>query len=79
MFATAGAYTYEAFQVCKNVLIVSWNEYVKFLGMIPMPSALLQLLKVWRTMANKLLANCYLITACDCKTAFIPYVTFETL
>ncbi len=40
-------------------------EYVKFWGMIPTPSALLGLLKGWRTPANKLLANCYQITVCD--------------
>ncbi len=77
MFGNARAYTYEAFQVCNNVIIDSWNEYVKFWGMIPTPSALLQLLKGWRTMANKLLANSCPNTVCDCETAFISYVTFE--
>ncbi len=74
VFAYARAYTYKAFQVCKNLLIDSWHEYVKFWGMIPMPSALLWLLKRWWTMANKLLANCYRITPCDCETAFISYM-----
>jgi len=38
-----------------------------FRGMIPTPSASLGLLKGWRTPANKLLANCYQITVCDCE------------
>ncbi len=45
--------------------------------MIPTPSVLLGLLKGWQTPANKLLANCYHITACDCETTCISYVTFE--
>ena len=45
--------------------------------MIPMPSALLGLLKGWRTLANKLLAKCYQIIVLDCETAFISYVTLR--
>jgi hypothetical protein len=67
IFANARAHTYGACHVCKKVLILCWNDYVKFRGKIRIPSASLGLLNGWRTLANKLLANCYQITVCDCK------------
>ena len=45
--------------------------------MIPTPSASLGLLKGWRTPANKLLANCYQFTACNCETILILYISFK--
>ena len=45
--------------------------------MIPTPSVSLGLLNGWRTPANKLLANCYQITACDCELHSYQNVTFE--
>jgi len=79
IFTNARAHTYGPFQVCKNVLIHSSNDSVKFEGIIPTPGALLGQLKGWWTLAHKLLAlaNCYQITVCECETAFISYVTFE--
>ncbi len=50
IFANARAHTYGAFQVCKNVLIDSWNKHVKFRGMVWTPSASLGLLKASDTM-----------------------------
>ena len=31
----------------------------------------------WRTPANKLLANCYQFTACNCETILILYISFK--
>jgi hypothetical protein len=44
--------------------------------MIPTLSASLGLLKGWRTPANKLLANCYQFTSCNCETILI-YISFK--
>jgi hypothetical protein len=60
-----------------NVFKLSLNEYVKFRGMIPTPSASSGLLKGWRTPANKLLANCYQFTACNCETILLLYISFK--